>query len=63
MEKERERNISVWLPLAQFLLGTWPPTQAFALNWELNWQPFGSQARAQSIELHQPGHTYFILFS
>ena len=27
-EKERERNINVWLPLARPLLGTWPTTQA-----------------------------------
>ena len=24
-------------------------------DWESNWQPFGSQAGAQSIEPHQPG--------
>ena len=30
-EKERERNISVWLPLTRPLLGTWPATQACAL--------------------------------
>ena len=24
-------------------------------DWELNWQPFGSQADAQSTEPHQPG--------
>ena len=23
-EEERERNVNVWLPLAQPLLGTWP---------------------------------------
>ena len=27
-EKERERNISVWLPLTHPLLGTWPATPA-----------------------------------
>ena len=27
-EKERERNISVWLPLTCPLVGTWPATQA-----------------------------------
>ena len=27
-EKERERNINVWLPLMCPLLGTWPTTQA-----------------------------------
>ena len=30
-EKE-ERNINVWLPLVHPLLGTWPTTQACALN-------------------------------
>ena len=34
-EKERERNISVWLPLVHPLLGTWPTTQVCTLtgNW------------------------------
>ena len=31
-EKERERNIYVWLPLMRPLLGTWPTTQACALT-------------------------------
>ena len=31
-EKERERNISVWLPLAHPLLGTWPATKACAMT-------------------------------
>ena len=31
-EKERKRNINVWLPLACSLLGTWPATQACALT-------------------------------
>ena len=31
-EKERERNINVWLPFMQPLLGTWPATQACALT-------------------------------
>ena len=35
-EKEKERNINVWLPLAHPLLGTWLTTQACALDWELN---------------------------
>ena len=55
MEKERERNINMWLPL--MLL----PTEDLACNpgmcsdWELNRQPFGSQASTQSTEPHQPG--------
>ena len=38
MEKERERNINVWLHLACLPLGTWPATQACALtgNWTGN---------------------------
>ena len=31
-EKERERNIHVWLPHTRPLLGTWPATQACALT-------------------------------
>ena len=31
-EKERERNITVWLPLALPPLGTWPTTQACTLT-------------------------------
>ena len=31
-EKKRERNISVWLPVKQPPLGTWPETQACALT-------------------------------
>ena len=31
-EKERERNISVWLPLMRPLVGTWSATQACALS-------------------------------
>ena len=31
-EKERKRNINVWLPLTRPLLGTWPATQSCALT-------------------------------
>ena len=31
-EKEREKNINVWLPLTHPLLGAWPRTQACALT-------------------------------
>ena len=40
-EKERERNINVCLPLPHPHLVTWPTTQACALDWEWNEQPFG----------------------
>ena len=35
-EKERERNINVWLLLVHPQLGTWPATQACAI-WTGNW--------------------------
>ena len=50
-----ERNISVWLPLTCSPLETWPATQAMCPDWESNQRPFGSQACAQSTELHQAG--------
>ena len=59
-EKERQRHISVWVPLTPSLLGTWPETQTCALDWESNQRPFDSQACTQSTELHQPGLTFNI---
>ena len=38
-QEERERNISVWLPLAYPLLGTWLATQACALTWNRTGDP------------------------
>ena len=48
----------MWLPLACPQLGTWPATQACALDLELNWQLLGSQASTQCTEPHQPGLIY-----
>ena len=54
-EKERERNINVWLPLM------WPPTGHLAHNpgmcpdSELNRRPFGLQVSTPFTESHQPG--------
>ena len=52
------------------MAATWaPPTGDLAHNpgmcpdWELNWWPFGSQAGAQSTELHQPGPKGSILLT
>ena len=59
-EKDRERNVNVWLPLMCPQLGTWPATQACALTEKYNQQPFGLQAGALSIEPQQPG-LYFII--
>ena len=38
-EKEKERNINVWLPLMRPLLGSWPATQACALNGDQTREP------------------------
>ena len=47
-----------WLSLTHLQAGTWPATQACALDWEWNWWPLGSQASTQSPELHQPGQGF-----
>ena len=59
--RKRGRNINVWLPLTR------PPTTGdqahnpgMCPDWGLNWQPFGSQASAQSTEPQQPGP--FLIF-
>ena len=54
-EKERTRNINVWLPFTGPLLETWPATQACALMGGSNWWPFGLQASTQPTEPLQPG--------
>ena len=54
-EKERQRNINVWLPL------TWPPTGDLACNpgmcpdWESNWWPFGSQLELNPLSYTSQG--------
>ena len=54
-DKKRERNINVWLPLLHPQPGTWPRSQACALDGELNQRPFHLQAGTQSTQPHQPG--------
>ena len=54
-EKERERNINVWLPLEHPLLGTWPTTEACALTGNQTGDPFVCRCCTQSTEPHQPG--------
>ena len=54
-EKERERNINVWLPLACLPTGDLAHNPGMCPDWELNLLPFGLQASTQSTEPHQPG--------
>ena len=42
-EKERERNISMWLPPVHPLLETWPATQACALTGNSTGDPLVSR--------------------
>ena len=53
-EGERERNISVWLPLAWPLLGIWPATQAWALTGNRTGDSLGLP--------HQPGQNLIYNF-
>ena len=42
------------------LSGDLADNPGMCLDWESNWQPFGSQASTQSTEPHQTGpHKYF----
>ena len=53
-EGERERETSMCGCL-------WLTTPYWCPDWESNQQPFGSQARAQSTDLHQPGPVFLLL--
>ena len=50
--KERERNITVWLPLMHPPLGTWPTTQACALTGNQTGDPLVCR-----VALNPPSHT------
>ena len=56
-ENERERNINVQSVASRTLpTGDLDHNSGMCPDWESNQQPFGSQASAQSIGPHQPGH-------
>ena len=56
--RERGRETSIF---GHFLcaphLGTWPPTQAVALDQELNWRPYDLQAGIQPLSHTSQGQT------
>ena len=54
-EGERERNISVWLPLARPILGNLALNPGMCADWESNQPPFDLQTSIQSTEPHQSG--------
>ena len=56
-EEEKERNISVWLPLMHPALGDLACNPGMGPDWELN------QAGTQSTEPHQPGMNHDFLLN
>ena len=54
-EKDMERNINVWLPLAHTPSGDLAHNPGMCPDRESNGQPFDSQDGAQSTEPHKPG--------
>ena len=58
-EREEEKHQCVVTSHAR-LTGDLASHPGMCPDWELNWWPFGSQASAQSTELHQPVLFFFI---
>ena len=60
--RERERNINVWLPLQQLLLGTWPATQACALTGNPTNDPLVRRPSLTSLSHTSQGTPSFTFF-
>ena len=60
-EKERERNINVWLPLACPLLGTWPTTQAYALTGNQTVDPLIHKLVLNPLSHTSQGMIFFLI--
>ena len=59
-EKERERNINVWLPLTRPLLGTWPINQAGALTGNRTSDPLVCRLVLNALSYNSQGLMVFI---
>ena len=57
--RKRERNINVWMPLMRPLLGTWPATQACALDWESEPATLWFTSWQSTTEPHQPRAQFY----
>ena len=55
-EKERKRNITVWLPLMCPLLGTWSATQACALTGNPTSDPLVHRLALNPLSHTSQGH-------
>ena len=62
-EKERERNINVWLPCACPLPGTWPTTQACALTGNRTGNPLLCRPALSPLSLTSQGNLLFFFNS
>ena len=60
-EKERKRNINVWLPLTLSLLGTWPATQACALTENSTGDPLVHRLALNPLSYTSQGDYIFFL--
>ena len=61
-EKERERKIDVYLPLAHPLLGTWPTTQACALTGNQTGDPLVLRPTLNPLSHTSQGKNNYVLF-
>ena len=61
-ERERKRNISVWLPLMYPHLGTWPATQASALTGNRTSDPQVCRPDLNPLSLTSQGWFVFLIF-
>ena len=60
-EKEWERNVNVWLPIAYPLLGTWPTTQPCALTGNRTSNPLVHRPALNPLS-HTSQGTYHVTF-
>ena len=56
-KKEREGNVNVWLPLICPSLGTWPTTQACALDWKSTHYPLVRSLALSPLSHPSQGYT------
>ena len=61
-EQERERNITVWLPLVYLLLGTWPEIQVCALTGNRTGDPLVHKSAFNPLSHTSQGRNYFLKF-
>ena len=60
-EKERERNINVWLPLERPQPGTWPATQACAMTGNRTGEPLVHRLVLNPLSHTSQDRTFFFL--